>query len=1319
MDAPREPPPAPPAPQPAPPARARARRPWGITAALVLLLAAALAAGTAWLVATEPGLRALAAWVERLAPVPIELQGAHGTLVRGFGFAHLRLAVQGTEVEIADLRAQPDAIDARPLRLALRSLTASRVSVRMPASASTAAPPASIAAPLAVAVARLAIGELEIAVGDQRLRARALTATLAIGPDGYRVGSGQAEVGGQPLSFEGRLDGAPPFALAWRGSVRSALREHALQAQWRAEGSLAQIGLAVELASGETRGTLDARLDAFATPVLKSLHADFNAIDLRAWQPGAPRTRLALRTDLVPDPGGSALDGPVRIVNDLPGTLDAQRLPLRAAQGEIHLSRDTLQASRLVVQLTRGSLRGGASARLGGAIDWRADLALTGVDPATIHSRAQSLTIDGHARVHASGRTTSVQAQLRNRGERVVDARLDLRVEPRRIDIAHALLTLGAGRLALGGSIDLAGDRRVRLAGTVERFEPGLLVRGLDARVSGSVEVDARLDPRPAGELRFTLADSRAFGRPLAGHGRLSLDAAQRLDVDLELALRSARIAAHGGLGAPGRRLAVSLDAPAIDELLPALHGSVKLDVSASGAWNAPAFEARLGARDLRWGEQRLHTLDVTARYGGGSDGRLALRIQVAQHLWQGHEAWSVRSAALDLEGTRDAHRLTLQGVSAGGYDFALALDGGLDAGLTWRGMVREARLAGPGQVRLLGPAALVAASGRIDFGPARWSAFGAQFDGVRFARDSRGLRTAGRFAGLRVQGLLTGDGEPPAGAQPLALRGAWTLDLGTQADGSLHIEREGGDLYAGNAAGSALRVGELALDATLQADRLSARARASSERGGSASAALTALVERDASAGWRLAQHQPWQLDAQADLSSLARVQALFGERLGSAVAIDGRLTARVALTGTPGDVRASGTLDGSALQLAWIDQGMRLDHGVLHAHLIGDSLQLDELSFAATPRVQPAERRAAQHIDFAQPGTLDATGRLRLADAAGTIRVVARRLPLLQRPDRWVVASGEATIQTSLERAQVDGRITVDAGYAAASSAELPTLSSDVVVSRTGAQAPRAPRFTLGVDLGIDLGPSFWVKGAGLQARAEGRLRLRSAGRGAIAVTGTIEGKEGRYDGFGQHLALERARVNFQGSPDNPELDILAVRQGLPVEVGVTVTRDVAHPLVRLYSDPPMADQEALSWLLFGHAGEQTRADNLALLQAAASALSGSELGVAGQLAKALGIDELTLRSGALGSAGSLLPQTSVAGNLRGDSSTVPALNTEIVSIGKRLSERITLSYEQALAGTESVVQITYRLSQRLSFVARAGTDNAFDLVYTWTFD
>jgi translocation and assembly module TamB len=509
-------------------------------------------------------------------------------------------------------------------------------------------------------------------------------------------------------------------------------------------------------------------------------------------------------------------------------------------------------------------------------------------------------------------------------------------------------------------------------------------------------------------------------------------------------------------------------------------------------------------------------------------------------------------------------------------------------------------------------------------------------------------------------------------------------------------------------------------LEAVLKANRLDARAVIAGERSGTLHARMNALVERAPDAGWRPAQQQPWQIDADADLPSLAWVNAVLSERVRANVRLDGRLAGQIRIAGTPARPQARGAFTADALRVAWVEQGMRLENGRLRAHLDNDVIVLDELRFSGPPRVRPKDKRAAERLDFTREGSVTATGRLRVRDLDGVIQVAAERLPLLQRPDRWVLASGGANIEMSVKRVQLNGAFAAVAGYVDFSRAELPSLSSDVIVLRAQDEAaPRAPRVALGFDVGIDLGEAFYVRGGGLDTRVEGAVRLRSDGRGAVTAAGTIEAKDGTYEGFGQRLAIVRGRLNFQGPPENPGLDVLAVRRELPVEVGVTITRTASNPLIRLYSDPPLPDYETLSWLVLGRAAEQSRADNLALAQAATSLLAGGGEGMPSQLARALGIDEFTLRSGELRDAGSLLPRRSVAGALRGDTTLAPGAATEIITIGKRVSEAITISYEQALAGTASIVQLSYRLSQRVSLVARGGSDNALDLVYSIAFD
>ncbi len=58
-------------------------------------------------------------------------------------------------------------------------------------------------------------------------------------------------------------------------------------------------------------------------------------------------------------------------------------------------------------------------------------------------------------------------------------------------------------------------------------------------------------------------------------------------------------------------------------------------------------------------------------------------------------------------------------------------------------------------------------------------------------------------------------------------------------------------------------------------------------------------------------------------------------------------------------------------------------------------------------------------------------------------------------------------------------------------------------------------------------------------------------------------------------------------------------------------------------------------------------------------------------------------------------------------------------MLALGKRLSSRAYLSFEQGLAGAGTLVKVNYALSKRLSVQTQAGAAPAADLFYTSSFD
>ena len=167
---------------------------------------------------------------------------------------------------------------------------------------------------------------------------------------------------------------------------------------------------------------------------------------------------------------------------------------------------------------------------------------------------------------------------------------------------------------------------------------------------------------------------------------------------------------------------------------------------------------------------------------------------------------------------------------------------------------------------------------------------------------------------------------------------------------------------------------------------------------------------------------------------------------------------------------------------------------------------------------------------------------------------------------------------------------------------------------------------------------------------------------------ATGSIRTVGGRFDAYGQKLAIERGIINFQGLIDNPGLNIRAVRGNLPVEAGVEVTGTARRPVVRLVSDPEVPDAEKLSWLVLGHAPDQQRGqDSAVLLAAAQTILGGQDGGPLKAVQRGLGIDEFGISSGRLDGSGQQQTSRIASTTGFGPSDTTTG---QIVSVGKRLT-------------------------------------------------
>ena len=250
-------------------------------------------------------------------------------------------------------------------------------------------------------------------------------------------------------------------------------------------------------------------------------------------------------------------------------------------------------------------------------------------------------------------------------------------------------------------------------------------------------------------------------------------------------------------------------------------------------------------------------------------------------------------------------------------------------------------------------------------------------------------------------------------------------------------------------------------------------------------------------------------------------------------------------------------------------------------------------------------------------------------------------------------------------------------------------------VAVSAAAASAPpgivATPSRAIALDLRVGMGEKLRVRGRGLDAGLRGELRLTSPG-GRLAVNGTLRTEGGTYQAYGQKLGIDRGVLTFTGPVENPRLDIEATRPDVDVRVGVTVSGTALYPRVRLFSEPDLSDLDKLSWLVLGRASETTGGADTALLQQAALALlSGEGPGVTDRLIKSIGLDAVSVRQ------------------------SQGAVKDTIVSLGKQISKRWYVGYERGLNTTTGTWQLIYRVAQRVTVRAEAGSDNAIDVNWT----
>jgi translocation and assembly module TamB len=212
---------------------------------------------------------------------------------------------------------------------------------------------------------------------------------------------------------------------------------------------------------------------------------------------------------------------------------------------------------------------------------------------------------------------------------------------------------------------------------------------------------------------------------------------------------------------------------------------------------------------------------------------------------------------------------------------------------------------------------------------------------------------------------------------------------------------------------------------------------------------------------------------------------------------------------------------------------------------------------------------------------------------------------------------------------------------------------------------------------------------EGLGLDTNLAGSISIRNLQTDTLIGNGVLELRNGRYEGYGQKLAIQRGRLLFAGPLDDPSLDIQATRTVGEVIAGLELTGNAESPQSRLFSTPAMSDTEILSYLVTGKPLSAASTGNDSQALAAAAVSLGTNNPVAEEIRQTLGID-IGVQSGAT------------------DADTA-------LAVGKQLSPRLHIDYIYGLFNETAAFQVVYKLTKHFSLTGLSGAQQSVDLNFS----
>ena len=740
----------------------------------------------------------------------------------------------------------------------------------------------------------------------------------------------------------------------------------------------------------------------------------------------------------------------------------------------------------------------------------------------------------------------------------------------------------------------------------------------------------------------------------------------------LELGKNSADI--KGELGVKDLNLDATIDAPGLNNALPGLGGTAKGLVKIRGTVDAPQALADITANNLRWQDLSVARVRVEGDVKSSDQigGKLNVRVErIAQ------PGVNLSLVTLAADGNEQQHKLQLrvQGEPVSGQ---LNLAGSFDRQQQrWKGTLSDTRFATPvGPWSINRPVTLDYRNQeqKIAIGPHCWLNPNAELcipQTIDAGAEGRAVVNLNRFDLAMLKPFM------PETTQASGV-------FSGKADVSWDTTKAGLPQGEVTLAGRGVKVTQVVNDAPLPLafDTLNLHAK---------------LRDNRADLGWLIRLTNNGQFDGQVQVTdpqgrrnlggnvnirnfSLAMANAIFSRGEKAA----GTLNASLRLGGNVQSPQLFGQLGLNGLDIDGNFMPFDMQPSQLAMNFNGMSSTLQ-----GVVRTGQGQINLSGDADWSQ---ID-NWRARVAAKGSKVRIT---VPPMVRLD----VSPDVVFEATPSLFTLDGN--VDVPWARIVVHDLPEsavgVSSDEVMLNNDLQPeqPKSASIPINSNLTVHVGNNVRLNAFGLKARLTGDLKVAQDKQG-LGLNGQINIPEGRFHAYGQDLLVRKGELLFSGPPDQPMLNIEAIRNPESTEndviAGVRVTGTADEPKAEIFSDPAMSQQEALSYLLRGQGLESEQSDSAAMtsmLIGLGVAQSGQ---VVGKIGETFGVSNLALDTQGVGDSS----QVVVSGYV------LPGLQVK---------------YGVGIFDSLATLTLRYRLMPKLYLEAVSGVDQALDLLYQFEF-